>query len=500
MRRVVSLYLPTWPTDRIRRRFGDPPRDKPLVTVHTVGARRIVRAACRAAQALGVSSGMPFAQAQAMVPNLHSIDATPEEDEASLRDLTRWAIGYSPIVAPDSPDGIWIEVAGAAHLFGGEEALLQDLASRLARQGIAARTAIADAPGAAWAVARCGSGGIVAPGQTIEAVTPLPVRALRLPADVLNALHRLGIERIGQLTTMPRAPLVRRFGRDVALRLDQALGHAFEPISPLIPQEAPIASRALAEPIGRHEDLKAVIRHLSHDLCGQLERRGEGVRRLDLLMQRIDQRSMSLRVGTARASRDPDHLAKLFDERLQAVDPGFGIEEVVLIASKVEPLVETQAEAHVIAGNRAAEADLGRLVDRLGARVGLRKVYRLAPVESLVPERMARRIPALTPPTGSGWPKTLPRPARLLDPPEEVVATALLPDHPPAFFVWRRVRHKIAKADGPERISPEWWNGDREAASRDYYRVEDERGARFWLFRDAPMAQGGRWWLHGLFS
>ncbi|AWM86995.1 DNA polymerase Y family protein [Microvirga sp. 17 mud 1-3] len=500
MRRVVSLYLPTWPTDRIRRRFGDPPRDKPLVTVHTVGARRIVRAACRAAQALGISSGMPFAQAQALVPDLHSIDATPEEDEASLRDLTRWAIGYSPIVAPDPPDGIWIDVAGAAHLFGGEEPLLQDLADRMARQGIAARIAIADAPGAAWAVARCGSGGIVAPGRTAEAVAPLPLRALRLPADTLNALHRLGIERIGQLAAMPRAPMVRRFGRDVALRLDQALGHAFEPISPLIPQETPMASRALADPIGRLEDLETLVRDLSLDLCGKLERRGKGVRRLDLLVQRVDQRGTSLRVGTARASRDPDHLARLFEERLQAVDPGFGIEEVVLIASKVEPLAETQAEAQGIAGDMAAEADLGRLVDRLGARVGLKKVYRLAPVESLVPERMARRIPALTPPTGSGWPPALPRPARLLDPPEEIVATALLPDHPPAFFIWRKIRHKVARADGPERITPEWWNGDVGAAARDYYRVETVEGGRFWIFRDAPMAQGGRWWLHGLFS
>jgi protein ImuB len=500
MRRVVSLYLPTWPTDRVRRRSGEPPRDEPLVTVHTVGSRRILRAACAAAQNLGLHSGMALAKAQALAPKLHVVDATPDEDEASLREMARWAIGYSPVVAPDPPDGLWIDIAGVAHLFGSEEDLLQDLTDRLSCQGIAARAAVADAPGAAWAVARFGSGGVVPTGRMVDVVAPLPVRALRLAADKLSALHRLGIDRVGQLAAIPRAPMVRRFGRDVALRLDQALGHAFEPISPLIPQETPMTSCVFAEPIGRLEDLKKVLLRLCRDLCRQLERRGEGVRRLDFIVQRTDQKGANLRIGTARATRDASHLAKLFDERLQTIDPGFGIEEVVLIASKIEPMAEAQTEARGIAENDSFDADMGRLVDRLGARIGVGKVYRFAPVQSLVPERMARKIPALAPPTGSVWPEALPRPTRLLDPPEPVVATALLPDHPPAFFVWRKVRHKVAKADGPERIAPEWWNGDKGSAARDYYRVETEQGGRFWIFRDAPTDEGGRWWMHGLFS
>jgi protein ImuB len=500
MRRVVSLYLPTWPTDRIRRRVGKPPRHEPLVTVHTVGSRRIVRAACAAAQEAGLHVGMPLAQAQALVPNLHVVEAAPEEDEASLRELARWAIGYSPVVAPDPPDGLWIDITGVAHLFGSEEELLADLISRLMRQGIAAKAAVADAPGAAWAVARYGAGGVVPTGRTVDAVAALLIRALRITADKLSALHRLGIERVGQLAAMPRAPLVRRFGRDVALRLDQALGHAFEPIAPLIPKETPTASLAFAEPIGRLDDLTAVVLRLAKDLCRQLECRGEGVRRLDLLFQRVDQKSVCLRIGTARANRDAAHLAKLFDERLQTIDPGFGIEEIVLIASKVEPLTETQTQVRRLGDEEAGEADMGQLVDRLGARIGIREVYRLAPVQSLVPERMARRIPPLAPPTGSVWPETLPRPTRLLDPPEPVVATALLPDHPPRFFVWRKVRYMVAKADGPERITPEWWKGDKGSAARDYYRIETEEGGRFWIFRDAPTAEGGRWWMHGFFS
>lgn len=470
------------------------------MTVHTVGSRRVIRAVCAAAQEAGLHVGMAQAQAQALVPNLHVVEAAPDEDEASLRELARWAIGYSPVVAPDPPDGLWIDIAGVAHLFGSEEELLSELTSRLTRQGIAAKAAVADAPGAAWAVARYGAGGVVPTGRMVDAVATLSIRALRIAPDTLNALHRLGIERIGQLAAMPRAPLVRRFGRDVALRLDQALGHAFEPITPLIPKEAPVASRAFVEPVARLEDLKGVLLRLAKDLCRQLERRGEGARRLDLLFQRVDQKSACLRVGTARANRDAAHLARLFDERLQTIDPGFGIEEMVLVASKVEPLTETQIYAQNLGEEDTGEADMGSLVDRLGARIGMRRVYRLAPVQSLVPERMARRIPALAPPTGSVWPEKLPRPTRLLDPPEPVVATALLPDHPPAFFVWRKVRYKVAKADGPERITPEWWNGDKSSFARDYYRVETEQGGRFWIFRDAPTAEGGRWWMHGFFS
>ena len=239
---------------------------------------------------------------------------------------------------------------------------------------------------------------------------------------------------------------------------------------------------------------------MPRSLCRQLERRGEGVRRLDLLVQRVDQKSACLRVGTAKANRDAAHLAKLFDECLQTIDPGFGIEEIVLVASKVEPLVDAQVQARGLGEEDAGEADIGQLVDRLGARIGMKKVYRLAPVQSLVPERMTRKIPALAPPTGSVWPENLPRPTRLLDPPEPVVATALLPDHPPAVFVWRKVRHKVVKADGPERITPEWWSGAKGSFARDYYRVETEQGGRYWIFRDAPTAEGGRWWMHGFFS
>ncbi|MCB8822492.1 DNA polymerase Y family protein [Microvirga rosea] len=501
MRRVVSLYLPTWPTDRIRRKFGDPPRDKPLVTVATEGSRRLLVGVDQAAHALGLRRGQTLTHAQALVPDLHVIDATPEEDEASLLDLARWCIGYSPIVAPDPPDGIWIDIAGSAHLFGGEEALVDDVMKRLTAQGIQAMACVADAPGAAWAVARFSIMNVVPPGRSVDAVATLPVAALRLPSKTVEALHRLGVERVGQLASMPRGPMVRRFGRETALRLDQAFGHVFEPLNPLMPKELPSKRLVFADPIGRLEDLQDVVRRLADALCQTLEKTAQGVRRLDLIVERVDKRSIALRVGTAKATRDAKHLAKLFDERLQTIDPGFGIDAVTLFASKIEPLNEQQMQARGVGGEGENDVDLSHLVDRLGARLGTRRIYRLAPVESHLPERSMRQISPLAPPTGQTWPEILPRPTRLIDPPEPVTATALLPDHPPKFFVWRKIRHRVVHADGPERITGEWWRSDKERTLlRDYYRVEDEKGGRFWIFRDAPADQGGRWWLHGLFA
>ena len=472
-----------------------------MVTVETEGSRRLIGAVDHKAHALGLRVGQTVAQGQALVPNLHIVQAMPDKDEAALVELARWCIGYSPVVAPCPPDGIWIDIAGSSALFGGEEKLVADLFRRLAAQGIHARASVADAPGAAWAMARYGDRSIVPPGQSMKAVADLPVAALRLPHQVVEGLNRLGIDRIGQLAAMPRAPMARRFGREVGLRLDQAHGHMFEPLNPMVPKETPSRRLVFAEPIGQLDDLKHVLNRLTVSLCADLARQDLGVRRLDLIFERIDRHNVALRIGTARATREARHLARLFDERLQMVDPGFGIEAAVLVASKTEPLSAHQVEAQDFRSGDVTAVDLGRLVDRLGARLGPRRIYRLQPVESHIPERSVKRVPALAPVSGETWPVALPRPSRLLRHPELVTATALLPDHPPAFFIWRRVRHRVIKADGPERIVGEWWRGgEDDFALRDYYRVEDEKGARFWLFRDAPADQSARWWLHGIFA
>ena len=482
-----------------------PPPDRPLVTALHDGRRQAVAAADRAARSLGLAPGMPLAQAQALVPDLAVVPAAPEADARALEELAGWCLRYAPLTAPDQPDGIWIDATGCAHLFGGEDAMLADIAARLARGGIAARAAIADTPGTAWAVARyAGTEGTVVPaGETEAALRPLPVAALRLDDETAAGLIRLGFEHIGQLLDAPRAPLALRFGGVAIRRLDQALGRVREPIAPIAPPGMVAARLAFPEPLLTAEALSAVIARLAGVVCGALERRGEGARRLDLLFERVDHTQQAICIGTARPSRRPDHLARLLAEQLERVDPGLGIEAVRLVAPLTEKLAFGQPAAGLIGGEDAG-ADVSVLVDRLVNRLGARKVYRVAPVESDVPERSVRRIGPLSSPVRTRWPPELPRPARLLRPPQPVEALAMLPDHPPAQFTWRRRKHRIRRADGPERIGGEWWKHDRErSAMRDYWQVEDEDGRRFWLFRSGdavdPATGDLRWFLHGLF-
>jgi protein ImuB len=501
MRRVVSLYLPTWPTDRFRKSFsGAPSRETPLVIAAREGSRRTIAALDDAASTAGLRVGLTITHAQALIPELHVVEACPAADNEGLARLATWCVRYSPLVAVDPPNGVWIEISGSAHLFGGEAALLEDLTSRLRRARVKARAAVADTPGAAWAVARFGGDPIVVPGGMPIAIAELPAAALRLQPDTVGALSRVGVDRIGQLAAMPSAPLTRRFGADVRRRLDQALGHAAEPFDALMPAEVIRRRLAFAEPIADPADLARVVDRLSFEICEDLSTRAVGARRLDLMFGRLDKEAQAVRVGTGRPTRDPAHIARLLGERLETVDPGFGIEDALLIATRVDALEAKQIKVHWMDGDEP-EGDVGELVDRLAVRLGEDRVYRQAPVESDVPERSVVKVPALAPPAAKTWPAGLRRPTRLIDPPERIEVLALLPDYPPAAFIWRRVRRRVLCADGPERVTGEWWrSGEEVATARDYYRVEDENGRRYWIFRDAPAAEGGRWFLHGVFG
>jgi protein ImuB len=482
-----------------------PPSDRPLVTALHDGNRQCVAAADRAARTLGLHPGMPLAQAQAMLPGLAVVTADPAGDAAALQRLAAWCLRHAPLTSADPPDGIWIDATGAAHLFGGETGLLDDLAGHLTRDSIAARAAIAETPGAAWAVARHASAplSVVPPGGIAEALRPLPVAALRLPEGSAAELTRLGFARIGQLLALPRAPLTLRFGPVLVQRLDQALGRLPEPIEPVFPAAAVYRRLAFPEPLLTPDALTIAIGRLANAVCAMLEKNGEGARRLDLVFERVDGTRQVICIGTARPNRQPRHLARLLDEQLDRVDPGLGIEAMRLAVPLTEPLAFTQPEAGLIAGEKT-DTDVSVLVDRLVNRLGVPRVYRAAPVESDVPERSTRHIGPLSPPTKGAWPPFLPRPTRLLQPPQPVEAMAMLPDHPPAAFTWRRQRHRIRRADGPERIAGEWWKRDREwNAVRDYWQVEDEAGRRFWLYRSGdavdPATGNLQWFLHGVF-
>jgi protein ImuB len=513
MRRVMYLWLPRWPIDRRhlsrRKNSGAPAEEVPFATIADAAGRRLLAAVNPAAASAGLAPGMPLADALSFFPGLTTAPAEPAEDAAALRRLAEWCGRYSPWTAPDGADGVRIEITGSAHLWGGEEALAADLMTRLARCRVTGRIAIADTLGAAWATARFAKAGkstvILPPGDCRAALAPLPVETLRLDPATAQGLRRVGLKRVGDLYAMPRDALVSRFGEMVTRRLDQAQGNLPEPLSPLGEAPARRVRLSFAEPIADPADLLRATERLIEDLVPRLAREGTGARRLDLGFHRVDGRVERIRLGTARPNREPCHLMALFRERLDTIDPGLGVEDVILAVFAVEPLPPEQIG---LAGYAPINETNGiaPLLDRLGNRLGLAALSRLDARESHIPERASVRVPVGSPRSSAAQPPDKPpRPIRLFERPEPVEAFWLLPDDPPFRFAWRRRRHRVTWADGPERIADEWWQPEGSGAAnaiRDYYRVEDEEGRRFWLFRvgfhsgDEPP----RWFVHGVFS
>jgi protein ImuB len=506
MRRVMSLWLPSWPIERRRRpsasRSAPPAEAERTVIVEWVGGRGLL-AAVDSRLVDSIAPGMPLADARAIAPGIVALDADPEGDAAALRRLAHWCGRYSPWTATDGADGIWLDLTGVAHLFGDEAGLAADLVARLRRQGLSARAAVADTPGAASALARAGREPItvVPRGATKLALALLPVGTLRLPLETIELMERLGLRRIGDLYKLPRPALVARFGLAAAERLDQALGSLPEPLSPLPPAPTRSSHRRFAEPIARPEDLASAIASLAEALCRALAGDGVGARRLALRFYRVDGVVLALEAGTAQASRDPRHLAHLFAERLDRIEPDLGIEDMRLEALVVEPLGSRQASLdRTGAGADRSDDALANLVDRLENRLGAGAVTRLRPRDSHIPERAVERVPAFAPGEGgTPWDPDRMRPLRLLARPEPIEAVAPIPDDPPVLFRWRRLLHRIRAADGPERILGEWWRSpEEETQLRDYYCVEDTDGRRFWLFRSG-LHPAHRWFLHGVF-
>jgi protein ImuB len=519
----MYLWLPCWPIDRLRlsnrKNSGWPAETIPFATVADAAGRRILAAVNPAATAAGLVPGMPLADALSFFPGLATAAAEPAEDAAALRRLAEWCGRYSPWTAPDGVDGIRIETTGSAHLWGGERPLAADLKARLERQRIAGRIAIADTLGAAWAMARfaeIGQNPAILPQDCRTALAPLPVEALRLDPTTVQGLRRVGLKQVDDLFAIPRDALARRFGEMVARRLDQALDNLPEPLSPLGETPARRVRLSFAEPITDPADLLRATERLVADLVPRLAREDMGARRLDLAFHRVDGRVERIRLGTARPSRDPRHLTTLFKERIDTIDPGFGVEDMILAVFVVEPLPAEQidmaghsTDPHPFPPPQAGEGmggGISPLLDRLGNKLGLAAVSRLEPRESHIPERASVRVRVDRPhSTLRSAPDKPPRPIRLFDPPDPIEAFWLLPDDPPFHFTWRRRRHRVMQANGPERIAEEWWRPEGSSAAeaiRDYYRVEDEEGRRFWLFR-AGLYSGDhkpRWFIHGVFS
>ncbi len=459
---------------------------------------------------LGLAPDMTLADARAQVPQLDAWPHDPEADRAFLGHLLEGFGRFSPMVAGDDPHGLMLDVTGCAHLFGGEAGLMQAVNALARRLGLETRCALARTPQAARALARFGRPGvIVAEGEGRAAVRRLPVAALELPPSEIQALRRAGLKTIGDVDDRARASLAARFGQDFSTRLDRVLGLEDARITPVRAPAPVVADRLLMEPLTTTEPLETVIVDLLAEVTADLETRLSGARRFCLTVFRVDGHVRRIGLGVARPTRDVRSLARLFRERLAALttplDPGFGIDHLRMEALDLQRLAPVQVDLDTT--TEGAEA-LDALIDRLAARLGSAAVSRLRPANSHLPEQASRQIPAAScgERDATPWPEQDPqspplRPLHLFDPPQPVEVMSPVPDGPPVRFKWRRVTHRVVSAEGPERIEGEWWRrtGGR---VRDYYRVEDEEGRRFWLFRAGHFGElpPPRWYVHGLFA
>jgi protein ImuB len=477
---------------------------KPLILVGRSGSQEIVTALCTVARDLGLRHGMPVAQARAQVADLDVRDAQVEADRAMLDRLALHAVGHwTPTACVSDPDGLWLDLTGTTHLFGGEERFCRRMLSFLKRLGFTAAIAVAGTPGAAHALARFSGRAmtVLPPGGETQAIADLPLASLRLAPEALVAATRFGFERVADLYQVPRAPLARRLGLASVTRLDQARGLVSEPLVPVVPFAEPRGERRLMEPIMTVEAISQVIGDLVDDLVEALRVRGLGLRAAVLTCVRVDGGEQRIGLGTASATRDPKHLKRMFAMRIERIEPELGIEAMSLAAPRVEQLgAVTLASA---LGGEERAPDIAQLVDQLSGRVGAEALFRMSSAQSDVPERAVHREPPLACPTG--WPEWR-RPIRLLRRPEQLSEVlALLPDHPPRRFTWRRQVYRVVAGDGPERIHGEWWRKAREMwAVRDYYAVETAGGERFWVFRRGDGIEGATgdlsWYMHGAFG
>ena len=543
MSRFVYVFLPHLAIQRLERKraesgvapLGD---DNPFALVGSAERGLVLSAVNAASRSEGLYPGLGLADARAICPHLVTLPAAPKQDADALLDLARWAsCRYSPTLNVDGDDGLWLDVTGVAHLFGGERALLADMSRRLCRAGFSARLAIAESLGGAHALSRYAEETpIIAPDGTIEkALATLPIEALRLSPDIVLLLKRLGLKRIGQFYALPRASLARRFhSKDAAeavlLRLDQARGLREEPRIPLRSEPDFVARLPFPEPLVSHDGVVAGIGRLAAELCRKLARAGLGCRRIALWVARTDGSSTVIEAGLSAPSREPKHLLRLIEDKVGSMDMGFGVDLMALSALAVETLLPAQTSLTQGRGRVRAEALIDRLVNRLGGRA----VRRLGPKASHIPELAQTFRSAFAPP--SLWPAQIEKPVRpplLFADPEPVAVLAEIPEGPPARFTWRRLSRRVVKAEGPERIAPEWWRdlsgstglitslleGDRSpkgvggrsamsgikpARARDYYRIEDEDGHRYWVFRDGLYRDSEQghpsWYLHGVFG
>lgn len=498
-KRFVAIWFRFLKTDWYSRRI--PALNKVAFALTAPDHGRIVIAASNPiARQKGIYNGMPLADARAIHPSLQVLDDKPDHAQRILNGLAEWCIRYTPWVAVDMPDGLILDATGCAHLWGGEAKYLADIHAHLRQFGYDARIAMAGTIGAAWALSRCGDQlSIVNGGDSFSALLPLPAASLRLEPETAQRLAKLGLKLVKDFISMPRAALRRRFGEQLLARIDEALGFKEEFIQP-IQIAAPYYVRLpCLEPIVTRAGIERALEQLLQLLCGRLQQEGKGLRDCTFKGFRVDGKVETITIGTNRATANDKHLFKLFEIKLDMIEPALGIEVFLLEASRVEEVTTLQEKLWEKASGLQS-AGVVQLLDRFAGKFGEAAISRYLPDEHHWPERSVKLAATLNEKPAISWTSNAQRPVRLLKKPEPIQVTAPIPDYPPMNFRYKGILHKVVKADGPERIEQEWWLEKSE--HRDYYCVEDEAGHRYWIFRlghyDAEKFSG--WFLHGFFA
>lgn len=499
MQRFMAIWFPHLLAEGMIRRRREL-KNTAFVLAAPDRGRMCITAAGVAAQARGIYTGMAVADGRALAPGLQVLDHEPGMDQKLLTALGYWCIRYTPVAAVDPPDGLLLDVSGCAHLWGGEAKYAEEMQNRLKGLGYTTRIAIAGTVGAAWGLARYSRRSIVfaASGEERAALSPLPPAALRLEITVVERLQKLGLCTIGHFMNMDHAILRRRFGTGLPERMDQAFGRKGEPLIPLRPIEPYRERLPCLEPIITRSGIGIALERLLITLCERLVKEGKGLRKAVFKAYRIDGEVQQIEIGTHLPSQQPAHLLKLFELKIDQIEPALGIELFVLEAPGVEkarPSQETLWHNSTLSDGR-----LAALLDQLTGKLGEGIIHRYLPAEHSWPERSVKEAQELREQPATDWRNDRPRPLRLLPTPEPVEVAAPIPDYPPMHFRYRGTLHIIKKADGPERIEREWWID--QGQHRDYYVVEDEKGERFWLFRLGHYTGGKpyQWYLHGLFA
>jgi protein ImuB len=525
-RRILSLWLPRLPIDRIKRQLARAApantfsSDAPSIVVARQNNALQIYALDDVAVRCGLEIGLPLANARAICPELTVFDADEVADARTLNDIADWCDRFTPLVALDPPYGLFLDITGCAHLFGGEAALMRMVCGALARQGFAVSSAIASTSICARTLTRCVSGQIIGEGEEAEAVNPLPVFSLGANDAITRGLRRAGLKTIGDVASRARHEITARFGAGFTTLLEHALGQGDAPISPRKPLPDYIVEKRFAEPVATEGVIAATLSRLAEMLVTAMDKQGKGARRLEASFFRTDGAVRAIMVDTGRPVTRGEVINRLFRERLDALndplDPGFGFDLIRLSASRTEIVVQHQRD---LDANVHDNDELAALIDRIAARIGGRRVVVHLPRDTHIPERAALAAPAqhhLAAATQAAWPARVEgepplRPLRLFEKPEPIkVPFATVPDGPPHHFTWRRATHAVVRVEGPERIAMEWWKQNGEVLTRDYFRVEDEAGLRFWIYRDGLygselVTEEGKpapvnWFVHGLFA